>query len=174
MAAYSVKQAMLKDWGSWDDDFRAMTRALRSRLLALIGDGAPDYDCVPIQGSGTFVVEAMLGSLLPRDSKNRPEDDYSKLGVTGKVRFAESQLRVGTLLPKMPFGVTATRHAQSGQSSLTPLQMRSKRAPKPVPRRRRWRGEWRRGTGGPRAPGGAECSRRRRVNGRILPTPLGN
>ena len=41
--------------------------------------------------------------LLPRDSKNRPEDDYSKLGVTAKVRFAESQLRVGTLMPKMPY-----------------------------------------------------------------------
>lgn len=26
--AYAVKQAMLRDWGSWDDDFRAMTRAL--------------------------------------------------------------------------------------------------------------------------------------------------
>ncbi|VXC60272.1 OprD family porin [Pseudomonas sp. 8O] len=41
--------------------------------------------------------------LLPRDSRNRAEDDHSKLGVTGKVRFAESQLRVGTLLPKMPY-----------------------------------------------------------------------
>lgn len=67
--AYAVKQAMLKDWGSWDDDFRAMTRALRSRLLALIGDGASDYDCVPIQGSGSYCVEAMLGSFVPRDGK---------------------------------------------------------------------------------------------------------
>ncbi|SHH57077.1 2-aminoethylphosphonate--pyruvate transaminase [Marivita hallyeonensis] len=67
--AYSVKQAMLRDWGSWDDDFRAMTRALRNRLLAMIGDGAPDYDCVPIQGSGSYCVEAMLGSFVPRDGK---------------------------------------------------------------------------------------------------------
>ncbi len=64
-----VKQAMLKDWGSWDDDFRAMTRALRTRLLALIGDGAADYDCVPLQGSGSYCVEAMLGSFVPRDGK---------------------------------------------------------------------------------------------------------
>lgn len=67
--AYSVKQAMLKDWGSWDDDFRAMTRALRSRLLALIGEGKDAYDCVPIQGSGSYCVEAMLGSFVPRDGK---------------------------------------------------------------------------------------------------------
>ncbi|MBO6885889.1 MAG: 2-aminoethylphosphonate--pyruvate transaminase [Marivita sp.] len=67
--AYSVKQAMLKDWGSWDDDFRAMTRAVRSRLLALIGDGKDSYDCVPVQGSGSYCVEAMLGSFVPRDGK---------------------------------------------------------------------------------------------------------
>ncbi|MEL7151617.1 MAG: 2-aminoethylphosphonate--pyruvate transaminase [Pseudomonadota bacterium] len=64
-----VKEAMLKDWGSWDDDFRAMTRRMRDRLLRLIGDGAPDYDCVPIQGSGSYCVEAMLGSFVPRDGK---------------------------------------------------------------------------------------------------------
>lgn len=67
--AYEVKQAMLKDWGSWDDDFRAMTRDLRSRLLALLGAGAAEFDCVPMQGSGSFCVEAMLGSFVPRDGK---------------------------------------------------------------------------------------------------------
>jgi len=67
--AIDVKRAMLKDWGSWDGDFRAMTRQLRSELLALINDTDNAFDCVPLQGSGTFVVEAMLGSLLPTDGK---------------------------------------------------------------------------------------------------------
>lgn len=67
--SYAVKQAMLKDWGSWDDDFRALTRDMRRRLLAMIGDSAPDYDCIPIQGSGSYCVEAMLGSFVPRDGK---------------------------------------------------------------------------------------------------------
>lgn len=67
--ALEVKDAMLKDWGSWDDDFRAMTRALRTRLLDLIGPAAPEYDCVPIQGSGSYCVEAMLGSFVPKDGK---------------------------------------------------------------------------------------------------------
>ena len=35
--SYAVKRAMLKDWGSWDADFRAMTRDMRARLLALLG-----------------------------------------------------------------------------------------------------------------------------------------
>ncbi|KIC24877.1 MULTISPECIES: 2-aminoethylphosphonate--pyruvate transaminase [unclassified Leisingera] len=67
--SYEVKQAMLRDWGSWDDDFRAMTRDMRSRLLALLGEGAGEYDCVPMQGSGSFAVEAMLASFVPRDGK---------------------------------------------------------------------------------------------------------
>ncbi|NNE79311.1 MAG: 2-aminoethylphosphonate--pyruvate transaminase [Silicimonas sp.] len=67
--SYEVKQAMLKDWGSWDDDFRAMTRDMRDRLLAMIGDGAETYDCVPIQGSGTYAVEAMLGTFVPKGGK---------------------------------------------------------------------------------------------------------
>ena len=67
--ALEVKEAMLKDWGSWDDDFRAMTRALRDRLLALTGPESGNFDCVPIQGSGSYCVEAMLGSFVPKDGK---------------------------------------------------------------------------------------------------------
>ena len=67
--AFSVKEEMLRDWGSWDSDFRNMTARLRAQLLSLAGVDAEDFDCVPMQGSGTFVVEAMLGSLLPCDSK---------------------------------------------------------------------------------------------------------
>jgi 2-aminoethylphosphonate-pyruvate transaminase len=64
-----VKRAMLRDWGSWDEDFRALTADLRRRLLALLGDMADAYECIPMQGSGTFGVEAMLGTFLPRDGK---------------------------------------------------------------------------------------------------------
>ncbi|MEX2517860.1 MAG: 2-aminoethylphosphonate--pyruvate transaminase [Paracoccaceae bacterium] len=67
--SYQVKEQMLRDWGSWDGDFRAMTAEMRARLLAMIGARADEFDCIPMQGSGTFAVEAMLGSLLPRDGK---------------------------------------------------------------------------------------------------------
>lgn len=67
--AFEVKEAMLKDWGSWDADFRAMTAALRKGLLALIDDREGAYDCVPLQGSGTYCVEAMLGTFVPKDGK---------------------------------------------------------------------------------------------------------
>lgn len=67
--SHEVKRAMLKDWGSWDDDFRAMTRDMRQRILAMLGDGAEGYDCVPMQGSGSYLVEAMLGSFVPKTGK---------------------------------------------------------------------------------------------------------
>jgi 2-aminoethylphosphonate-pyruvate transaminase len=62
----AVKGAMLKDWGSRDDAFGAMTARIRGRLLALSG-GGETHCCVPVQGSGTFAVEATLGTLIPRD-----------------------------------------------------------------------------------------------------------
>jgi 2-aminoethylphosphonate-pyruvate transaminase len=65
----AVKAAMQIDWGSWDADFRAMTAEVRARLLALLGPGSEAYACVPIQGSGSFCVEAMLGTFLPRGGK---------------------------------------------------------------------------------------------------------
>ncbi|HZZ13607.1 MAG TPA: 2-aminoethylphosphonate--pyruvate transaminase [Paraburkholderia sp.] len=65
--ALSTKEAMLRDWGSWDGDFREMTAQLRRALLDIAGDTAGEYDCVPLQGSGSYCVEAMLGSLIPRD-----------------------------------------------------------------------------------------------------------
>ncbi len=67
--AYEVKAAMLRDWGSWDGDFRQMTASLRSQLLAIEGDTKGEFDCVPMQGSGSFSVEAMLGSFVPKESR---------------------------------------------------------------------------------------------------------
>ena len=67
--SYAVKEAMLRDWGSWDGDFRAMTQTMRDALLAMLGQGGEAFDCVPMQGSGSFSVEAMLGSFIPRDGK---------------------------------------------------------------------------------------------------------
>jgi 2-aminoethylphosphonate-pyruvate transaminase len=65
----AVKEAMLRDWGSWDGDFRAMTAEMRRRLIQMAGDDGREFDCVPMQGSGTFVVESMLAAFIPRDGK---------------------------------------------------------------------------------------------------------
>ena len=40
--------------------------------------------------------------LLPKDSDGRAPDTYSKLGLTAKVKVSQSELKVGTLIPKLP------------------------------------------------------------------------
>ncbi len=67
--SYAVKQTMLRDWGSWDSDFREITSEFRQSLLAMIHDTENLFDCVPMQGSGTFCVEAMLGAFVLCDGK---------------------------------------------------------------------------------------------------------
>jgi 2-aminoethylphosphonate-pyruvate transaminase len=64
----SVKQAMLKDWGSRDGVFIQMNADIRRRLPELAG-AADTHVVVPLQGSGTFAVEAMVGTLVPADGK---------------------------------------------------------------------------------------------------------
>ncbi|MDR9753700.1 2-aminoethylphosphonate--pyruvate transaminase [Pseudomonas sp. SZMC_28357] len=63
-----TRQAMMVDWGSWDDRFNQLTASLKEQLLAII-NGTATHDCVPLQGSGTFAVEAAIGTLVPRDGK---------------------------------------------------------------------------------------------------------
>jgi len=62
----ATKAAMLRDWGSWDSKFNAVTARLRERLTAIIHAGET-HVCVPMQGSGTFSVEAAVNTLMPRD-----------------------------------------------------------------------------------------------------------
>lgn len=64
----ATKQAMLRDWGSWDASFNQITASLCRDLIA-IANGGDDYACVPLQGSGTFSVEAALANLVPRQGK---------------------------------------------------------------------------------------------------------
>ncbi|MFQ5935818.1 MAG: 2-aminoethylphosphonate--pyruvate transaminase [Acidiferrobacterales bacterium] len=64
----TTKQAMLHDWGSRDHEFIATNRRVRERLVAL-ANAQETHLCVPLQGSGTFAVEAMIGTLVPRDGK---------------------------------------------------------------------------------------------------------
>jgi 2-aminoethylphosphonate-pyruvate transaminase len=63
-----TKEAMLHDWGSRDADIIAATRRIGAALLAIAG-AEKDHVCIPLQGSGTFAVEAALGTLIPRDGK---------------------------------------------------------------------------------------------------------
>ena len=64
----SVKQAMVHDWGSRDAAFIKINKSVLTRLPAIV-NGGDDFVTVPMQGSGTFAVEAMLTTFVPRDGK---------------------------------------------------------------------------------------------------------
>lgn len=66
----SVKQAMLHDAGSWHWEFNELVRSVRDRVLALAGlSTAAGWECILLQGSGTFGVEAVLASVVPPQGK---------------------------------------------------------------------------------------------------------
>lgn len=64
----ATKECMLHDWGSRDAAFIATNQRMRDELVKIPGI-QDTHVCVPLQGSGTFVVEAAIGTLLPRDGK---------------------------------------------------------------------------------------------------------
>jgi 2-aminoethylphosphonate-pyruvate transaminase len=66
----SVKQAMLHDSGSWHFEFNAIVKALRETVLELAGVSRESgYEAILMQGSGTFGVESVLATCVPRKGK---------------------------------------------------------------------------------------------------------
>ena len=66
----SVKEVMLRDWCTWDADYNGIVQDIRGRLVELSTRRfRPDYTSVLMQGSGTFSVEATLGTVIPPTGK---------------------------------------------------------------------------------------------------------
>ncbi len=64
----SVKRAMLSDYCTWDDDYHQLVNGIRHRLCQLAG-GDADWTSILMQGSGTFGIEAVIGSCIPPHGK---------------------------------------------------------------------------------------------------------
>lgn len=66
----TVKQAMLRDLGSRDDEFIQVVKDIRSELLRLaFVSEEMGYECVLMQGSGTFGVESVISSVVGKNDK---------------------------------------------------------------------------------------------------------
>lgn len=61
-----VRSAMLKDWCTWDNEYNSLVQDMRKRVLN-IAEAGDDYTMIPMQGSGTFSVEAVLTSVIGED-----------------------------------------------------------------------------------------------------------
>jgi 2-aminoethylphosphonate-pyruvate transaminase len=96
-----TRRAMLKDWGSREAPFIALTAELRRRLLDVVqADGA--FTSVPLQGSGTFIVEAALSTLL---------GPTSKLLVLVNGAYGERMVRIAQRLGRTVVALTWPEHA---------------------------------------------------------------
>jgi 2-aminoethylphosphonate-pyruvate transaminase len=66
----TVKEVMLRDWCTWDADYNEIVQDIRRQLVQIATAGLRDeYTSVLMQGSGTFCVEATLGTAIPADGK---------------------------------------------------------------------------------------------------------
>jgi len=66
----SVKQAMLHDAGSWHFEFNALVASIRRRLVSIAGVSPHDgWEAILLQGSGTYGVEAVFQTCVPRGGK---------------------------------------------------------------------------------------------------------
>ena len=64
----TVKQAMLRDLGSRDSEFVELVARVRTRLLEVAGVTVErGFEAIPIQGSGTFGIEAVVSSAIAKD-----------------------------------------------------------------------------------------------------------
>lgn len=64
-----VRQAMQRDWCTWDQEYHALVQEIRQRLVALATQQREQYTAVLMQGSGSFSVESVLGSVIPAQGK---------------------------------------------------------------------------------------------------------
>jgi 2-aminoethylphosphonate-pyruvate transaminase len=131
-----TKLAMLRDWGSWDGSFNAVTARLRAQLLDIV-HGHETHTVVPLQGSGTFSVEAAVATVVPRDGHVLVLDNgaYCKRAAklaqlmgrrTTVVTFAEDEPVAATVLDaRLKEDPSVTHvvliHCETGTGVLNPL-----------------------------------------------------
>ena len=59
----TVKEAMLTDWCTWDEDYNLhIVEEIRKSLVSLATQHTGDYTSILLQGSGTYCVEAVICS----------------------------------------------------------------------------------------------------------------
>ncbi|KJF91768.1 2-aminoethylphosphonate--pyruvate transaminase [Photobacterium leiognathi] len=65
----TVREAMLKDWCTWDDDYnKEIVEVIRTKLVTL-ATHHQGYTSVLMQGSGSASVEATIGTVMPANGK---------------------------------------------------------------------------------------------------------
>jgi 2-aminoethylphosphonate-pyruvate transaminase len=65
-----VRNALLRDWCTWDADYNEeIVQNIRQRLISLATENPEKYTAVLMQGSGSFAIEACLGTVVPNNGR---------------------------------------------------------------------------------------------------------
>ena len=115
----TVKQAMLHDYGSRDKRFIELNRRVCDELLSLC-DAARTHVCIPLQGSGSFAVEAMVANQLPGDGKllNLVNGAYGRR-ISEICRYLGRRVSVLQTGEDQPVDVTALDRALAADAGIT-------------------------------------------------------
>lgn len=117
----SVKQAMLRDAGSWHYEFNAKVKAIREKLLQLAGvTQEQGYECVLLQGSGTFGVESVFSTAVPDSGKvlvvSNGAYGERMMAMLKCLRIEFEPYRTGEDTPPDPAEIAARLEADAGIS----------------------------------------------------------
>ncbi|WP_056992838.1 2-aminoethylphosphonate--pyruvate transaminase [Lacticaseibacillus saniviri] len=113
----SVKNRMLVDHGTWDDDYKALTQDIRQQLLAVGHADAEQYSTILMQGSGSFGVESVLQTAVP-NRKGRGTLLIAINGAYGQ-RMAEMADHLAIDYLAIDFGETEPANADVILEALT-------------------------------------------------------
>ncbi len=132
-----TKLAMLRDWGSWDIEFNEVTARVRRSLLKIV-NGEDTHVVVPLQGSGTFSVEAAIATLVPTSGHILVLDNGAYCKRAAKLStlmgrrctlmpFADDEaVSPSSLREKLAADISITHvvliHCETGAGVLNPLQ----------------------------------------------------
>ncbi|SHO55027.1 2-aminoethylphosphonate--pyruvate transaminase [Vibrio quintilis] len=134
----TVREAMLKDWCTWDEDYNTgVVQWIRQRLVTL-ATGQPGYSAVLIAGSGTASVEAVIGSAIPENGKllviNNGAYGQRICQIADYLHIPVTELNRGECLPADPQAVAdllgrdksithvAMVHCETTTGMLNPLE----------------------------------------------------
>ena len=133
----TVRAAMNRDVSTWDVEYNTVVQQIRHRLVSLLA-GESDATSVLMQGSGTFGVEATIGTVVPRNGAllvvsngaygARMLEIADRLGITAVVaEFAETDPaapeRIAELLDDHPeLTHVAAVHCETTSGMLNPIE----------------------------------------------------
>lgn len=66
----TVKEAMMTDWCTWDEDYNVgIVEEMRKELVGIATKTPEEYTSILLQGSGTYCVEAVIGATITAKDK---------------------------------------------------------------------------------------------------------